>query len=497
LFLFSPSFPGRSASRPQLSERNKGLVAWDLSTMDASKDHPTPYPGNVRQRFPRRSSPPRSKENKASNEISIIPKREKRSLSVSKSVSTLDLSGKDKPARATRRLSIPSKYATPVSKTDNKLLYCTPSSTITENKSTSKPDFVVGPFAKGKATAKSASFQGSFSKNQGKANGANKDAMPTSMVGATPQEIPKSAQRRKFSTLRSASYWLAQIKLAESAGKHGISLGFFRLALESTAEPLQRVRDELKSYAKKHSLLDLGEVAQEVLLNYGVLEEVTAEVEAKTGAKELVMRIPEACPLIPEHDEEEESHGDIDGEKSPRKAEEICSSTVQDGNAVKAEKFDPNKNTSIDKVESIDAEKPGLTSQINKNSSVQKWKKSSTQPVTKLQASVVRKSSSVKNADKGSPIKSSARRASINPARRYSINPAMTKTEQNEIRDGNRKDKGSTKNKPSQLDLPSSIESMPEEDKENLDSQHMDYTSIQTASEDVTKGKIGASIDSE
>lgn len=464
--------------------------------MEASKDHPTPYPGNVKQRFPRRSSPPKSKENKASNEISIIPKREKRSLSVSKSVSTLDLSIKDKPARAARRLSVPSKYATPVAKTDNKLLYSTPSCTISENKSTSKPDFLVGPFAKGKGTAKSASLQGPFCKNQGKANGGNKDAMPTSMVGGTPQEIPKFGQRRKFSTLRSASYWLAQIKLAESAGKHGISLGFFRLALESTAEPLQRVRDELKCYAKKHSLLDLGDVAQEVLLNYGILEEVTVEVEAKTGAKELVVCIPEACPLISEHDEGEESHGGIDGKNSPSKAEEICSSKVQDGNAVKAEKIDSNKNTS-DKVESTDAEKPGLTSQIKKNSSVQKWKKSSTQPVTKLQTSVVRKSSSVKIADKGSPIKSSARRSSINPARRASVNPAMTKTEQNEIRDGNRKDKGSTKNKPSQLDLPSSIESMPEEDKENLDSQHMDNTSMQTASEDVTKGKIGASIDSE
>lgn len=465
--------------------------------MDASKDHPTPYPGNAKHRFPRRSSPPKSRENKASNEISVISKREKRPLSVSKSVSTLDLSVKDKPARATRRLSVPSKYATPVSKTDTKLPYCTPSSTISENKSTSKPDFVVGPFAKGKAIVKSVSFQGPFSKNQGKANAANKDAIATSMAGATPQENPKSVQRRKFSTLRSASYWLAQIKLAESAGKHGISLGFFRLALESTAEPLQRVRDELKSYAKKHSLLEFGEVAQEVLLKYGVLEEVTAEVEAKTGAKESVMCISEACPLILEHDEEEESNGGIDGKESTKKTEEISSPKVQDGNAVKAGKSDSNQNTSIDKVESLDPEKLGQTSQIDKKSSVQKWKKSSTQPVTKLQASVVRKSSSVKNADKGSPIKSAARRSSINPARRSSINPAMTRTEQNEIRDGKRKDKGSTKNKPSQLDLPSSIESMPEEDKENLDSQHMDYTSIQTFSEDVTKGKIGASIDSE
>lgn len=466
--------------------------------MDASKDHPTPYPGNAKHRFPRRSSPPKSRENKASNEISVISKREKRSLSVSKSVSTLDLSVKDKSARATRRLSVPSKYATPVSKTDTKLPYCTPSSTIPESKSTSKPDFVVGPFAKGRATVKSVSFQGPFNKNQGKANGANKDAIPTSMVVATPQENPKSVQRRKFSTLRSASYWLAQIKLAESAGKHGISLGFFRLALESNAEPLQRVRDELKSYAKKHSLLEFGEVAQEVLLNYGILEEVTAEVEAKTGAKEpAVMRISEACPLILEHDEEEESNGGINGKESTKKTEEISSPKVQDGNAVKEGKLDSNQNTSIDKVESLDTEKPGLTSQIDKKNSVQKWKKSSTQPVTKLQASMVRKSSSIKNADKGSPIKSAARRSSLNPSRRSSINPAMTRTEQNEIRDGKRKDKGSTKNKPSQLDLPSSTESMPEEDKENLDSQQMDYTSIQTLSEDVTKGKIGASIESE
>ncbi|KAL5057526.1 hypothetical protein RYX36_029130 [Vicia faba] len=41
----------------------------------------------------------------------------------------------------------------------------------------------------------------------------------------------------KFSLLSSASYWLNQIKLSDSAAKHRISLGFFKLALESGYEP--------------------------------------------------------------------------------------------------------------------------------------------------------------------------------------------------------------------------------------------------------------------
>ncbi|KAI3846825.1 hypothetical protein MKX03_010391 [Papaver bracteatum] len=49
----------------------------------------------------------------------------------------------------------------------------------------------------------------------------------------------KSAIRWKFDVLSSASYWLLQIKISESAAKHSISVGFFKLALESGCEGLR------------------------------------------------------------------------------------------------------------------------------------------------------------------------------------------------------------------------------------------------------------------
>lgn len=41
-----------------------------------------------------------------------------------------------------------------------------------------------------------------------------------------------------------------------------------------TLQPLQRVREELKSYANRHKILELGEPAREVLKSYDILEEV-------------------------------------------------------------------------------------------------------------------------------------------------------------------------------------------------------------------------------
>ncbi|GAB4845509.1 hypothetical protein Ancab_038914 [Ancistrocladus abbreviatus] len=51
-------------------------------------------------------------------------------------------------------------------------------------------------------------------------------------------DISKSLAHRSFCTLSSASYSISQIKLLESAAKHSISLGFFKLALEAGCEEL-------------------------------------------------------------------------------------------------------------------------------------------------------------------------------------------------------------------------------------------------------------------
>ncbi|KAK8956311.1 hypothetical protein KSP40_PGU006860 [Platanthera guangdongensis] len=121
-------------------------------------------------------------------------------------------------------------------------------------------------------------------------------------------DASKSTHRRKFCALSSVSYWLGQIKLSESASKHSISLAFFRLALESgvekinvyfrrcdgvvyanflclspceyledtrhTIQPLNRIREELKSYVLKHNLLEeLGDATKDTLHSYNIVDD--------------------------------------------------------------------------------------------------------------------------------------------------------------------------------------------------------------------------------
>ncbi|KAH9611906.1 hypothetical protein KSS87_002631 [Heliosperma pusillum] len=140
--------------------------------------------------------------------------------SVSKSVSVLELSVKDKAAtKPPRRLSIPSPSVTPVSE----------------------------------------------ARARRSANDRENCITPLS-------DVSRSSIRRKFSVLSSASYWLSQIKLSESAGKHSVSLGFFKLALEAGCETLQRLRDELKSYARRHNLAEFEETVKSLFESYEIAE---------------------------------------------------------------------------------------------------------------------------------------------------------------------------------------------------------------------------------
>ncbi|KAK4735304.1 hypothetical protein R3W88_009565 [Solanum pinnatisectum] len=181
-------------------------------------------------RYPLRSGS-KPKEEKppltdASN--SSVPKRGKPASSVSKSISVLDLGKEKSAAKPPRRLSIQSKSsASPASRAVG---------TIT-------------PISE--ARAKRSVI------NQGKTN--------------TPlSALAKSSNGKESNRLFSALYWLSQIKLSESAAKHSISLGFFKLALEAGCEPLQRLTDELKSYVQRHSLLDLGEPVKQLFESYNI-----------------------------------------------------------------------------------------------------------------------------------------------------------------------------------------------------------------------------------
>lgn len=109
-------------------------------------------------------------------------------------MSVVDLFGKAKSAKTARRLSIPAK--------------ATPSPA-------SKPMGNITPISECRVKRS--------------VNGLSRSLTPGS-------DISRSSNRIKFNIISSASYWLSQIKLSESAAKHSISLGFFKLALQAGCE---------------------------------------------------------------------------------------------------------------------------------------------------------------------------------------------------------------------------------------------------------------------
>ncbi|MQM05715.1 hypothetical protein Taro_038541 [Colocasia esculenta] len=115
---------------------------------------------------------------------------------------------------------------------------------------------------------------------------------PTVLLG-TPFYSAKSCSKCRFDRLESAPYWLNQIKLAESVGKHFVSVAFFRLALECNAEPIRSLKSEIKRYMARHSSLHVVTVWKEVCRDYGLLNEdlsvgviVLDPVAASAGEKE-------------------------------------------------------------------------------------------------------------------------------------------------------------------------------------------------------------------
>lgn len=64
----------------------------------------------------------------------------------------------------------------------------------------------------------------------------NDDQGPQSRSQTPASDISKTHGRMKFNLISSSSYWLNQIHLSESAAKHSVSLGFFKLAWEARCE---------------------------------------------------------------------------------------------------------------------------------------------------------------------------------------------------------------------------------------------------------------------
>ncbi|XP_028788506.1 uncharacterized protein LOC114744498 [Neltuma alba] len=221
------------------------------------KEHASAGAGSVsansaRPKLPRYTLRSANKSNK--EEPQAASRRGRPTSSVSKSVGVLDLSGNGKSgsAKPPRRLSIPAK-----------------ASAIPGPRLAGKPANI-SPVSETRA------FRSTY--------GQNKIETPTS-------DISRPSSRKKFNALSSASFWLSQIKVSESAAKHSISLGFFKLALEAISEPqhLKRMQDELKSYVQRHQLAK-QELVRELSESYNISE----------NTKQLQQDVPESVSGVRE-----------------------------------------------------------------------------------------------------------------------------------------------------------------------------------------------------
>ncbi|CAK7343688.1 unnamed protein product [Dovyalis caffra] len=103
-----------------------------------------------------------------------------------------------------------------------------------------------------------------------------------SKVAGTPYHSANNCSKCRFDRLETASYWLGQIKLAESVGKHFVSVAFFRLAFDSNAEPIRNLRVELKRYIGRHEYLSYETEWKDVSRSYGILKD-----ESNVGGENL------------------------------------------------------------------------------------------------------------------------------------------------------------------------------------------------------------------
>ncbi|XP_061359033.1 uncharacterized protein LOC133303173 [Gastrolobium bilobum] len=101
---------------------------------------------------------------------------------------------------------------------------------------------------------------------------ASTNVRTKSKVPPTPFYTAVHCSKCRFDRLETSSYWISQIKMAESVGKHFVASDFFRLALESQAEPSRNLRNELRRYLLRHGHLSEQKEWREVAARYGLLK---------------------------------------------------------------------------------------------------------------------------------------------------------------------------------------------------------------------------------
>ncbi|KAK2968977.1 hypothetical protein RJ640_012431 [Escallonia rubra] len=126
-------------------------------------------------------------------------------------------------------------------------------------------------------------------------------------ISGTPYLSAERCSKCRFDRLETSSYWLGQIKLAESVGKHFATAAFFRLAFESKAEPFRNLRIELKRYLARHGYLSAEKEWKEVSHSYELVkDESNVAEEGDSSPAKALTSDPTVGIQDQEHDELQE-----------------------------------------------------------------------------------------------------------------------------------------------------------------------------------------------
>lgn len=270
---------------------------------------------------------------------------------------------------------------------------------------------------------------------------------PQSRNQTPASDISRTSSRMKFNLLSSSSYWLNQIKLSESASLQSVSLGFFKLALEAKCEPFQKMKDELKSYLSRHPELgELGEV-KELLQIYNIAENIEQPQVSETISQ------PQMSESISQVTDE--------GGRSSDDEVHCCSSTMED--------------TAKLKPEPLDTESTQLTPVTTET----------TKKETSVPTASTKKETSQKN-NPGSKLRENLRKnsASSRSASDSGSNRLVKKSQEPTKQQQTNKEKSGVKKqgkKPDVIKAPVSpihAEDNAQGNKENMDAQNTDETSL-------------------
>ncbi|XP_072983317.1 uncharacterized protein [Typha latifolia] len=98
---------------------------------------------------------------------------------------------------------------------------------------------------------------------------------PAAAAVSTPYLSAQNCSKCRLDRLESATYWLGQIRLAESVAKHFVSAAFFRLALECRAQPFHKLQGELRQYVARHRGKSVESLWSDLCKAYGIPKDQT------------------------------------------------------------------------------------------------------------------------------------------------------------------------------------------------------------------------------